>query len=122
MERILAASRQGRNGPAVEAVLQSNDCIAAVTVFVMGIFPSRFDGTFVGFGTGVGEEYLLHACLLTEFFGQDGLRFCKENVGNMAQFMELRFDGMNPHVITDTKNVDSNTGAKIDVFLAIDVI
>ena len=122
MERVLAASRQGGNGPAMEAVLQGDDRIAAVTVLVMRIFPGRLDGTFVGFGTGVGEENFLHARLLAEFFSQDGLGFRKEDVGNMAQFMELRFDGFNPYVITDAENIDSDTGTEIDVFLAIDVI
>ena len=122
MERVLAASRQGGNGPAVEAVLQSDDRIAAVTVFVMGIFPDRLDGAFVGFGTGVGEEDFLHARLLAEFFSQDGLGFRKEDVGNMAQFMELRFDGFNPYVITDAENIDSDTGTEVDIFLAIDII
>ena len=64
----------------MEAVFQGDDRMAAVTVFVMRIFPSRLNGTFVSFGTGIGEEYLLHARLLAEFFRQDGLRFRVEDV------------------------------------------
>ena len=122
MERVLAASRQGGNGPAVEAVLQGDDGVAAVAVFVVRILAGRLDGTFVGFGTGVREEDLLHARLLAEFFGQDGLGFRKEDVGNMAQFMELRFNGFDPHVVTDAEVVDGNTGAEVDVFLAVHII
>ena len=113
---------QGGNGPAVEAVLQGDDGITAVAIFVVRIFAGRLDGTFVGFGTGVGEEDFLHACLLAEFFSQDGLRFRKEDVGNMAQFMELRFDGFDPHIIADTEDVDGNAGTEVDIFLAIDII
>ena len=122
MERVLAARRQGGNGPAVEAVLQGDDGIAAIAVFVVRILAGRLDGTFVGFGTGIREEDLLHTRLLAEFFGQDGLGFRKEDVGNMAQFMELRFNGFDPHVVTDAEDVDGNTGAEVDVFLAVYII
>ena len=36
--------------------------------------------------------------------------------------MELRFDGFDPHVVTDAEDVDGNTGAEVDVFLAVHII
>ena len=36
--------------------------------------------------------------------------------------MELRFDGLNPFVVTDAKDIDGNAGTEIDIFFAIDIV
>ena len=61
MEHILTCSGQGCYRTAMEAINKRNDDITTITVFVMTIFTSRLDGTFVRFGTRVTEEHLFHA-------------------------------------------------------------
>ena len=106
----------------METIFQGDDRMAAVAIFIVRIFPGRLNGTFIGFGTGIREEHLLHPRLLAQFFGQDGLRFRVKDVRNVAQFMELRFDGLNPFVVTDAKDIDGNAGTEVDILFPLYVV
>lgn len=36
--------------------------------------------------------------------------------------MELCFDGLNPFIVTDTKNIDGNAGTEVDVLFSVYII
>ena len=69
MEYILASGRQGSNSTTMEAINQGDDDMTTFTVFVMAIFTSCFDGTFIRLCTRVGEKYLFHARFSAQLFG-----------------------------------------------------
>ena len=46
------------------------DDMTTFAVFVMAIFTSCFDGTFIRLCTRVGEKYLLHTCFSAQLFCQ----------------------------------------------------
>ena len=122
MKRILAAGRQRGHRPAVKAVFQRDDRIAAVAVLVVRIFAGRLDGAFVRFCAGVGKEDLFHARFFAEHFCQDDLGLCIKYVGNMAQLVELGRHRILPDIVTDAEDVDGNAGAEVDILLAVDIV
>ena len=56
MEYILSCSRQGSNSTTMEAINQSDDDMTTFAIFVMAIFTSCFDGTFIRLCTRVRKN------------------------------------------------------------------
>lgn len=122
MEYVLAGCSEGGDGTAVEAVDQGDDGGSVLAVLVDGVFSGSLDGAFIGFSAGVGEEYVLHACLFAERLCQVCLGHGVEKVGYMVQGMELLGDGFDPGFIGNAEDVDADAGAHVDVFFAFVVI
>ena len=72
MEDVLTGCGQSGHGPSMEGIDEGDDGISSISILVIGIFPCPFDGTFIGFGSGIGEEDFFHACLFADHFGQIG--------------------------------------------------
>lgn len=60
VENVLACGGKGGNGAAVEPIDEGNDFISFFSILVNGVLPGSLDSAFIGFGTGVGKENLLH--------------------------------------------------------------
>ncbi len=119
VEDFLSVGGEGGDGAAVEAVDQGDDGGAVFAVFVDGVFAGAFDGTFVGFSAGVGEEYFFHAGFLAEDFCEFGVGLGVEEVGNVVQCVKLFLYGCHPGFVGDAEDVYADAAAKVDVFFAV---
>ena len=119
MEYILACSRQGSNSTTMEAINQGDDDMTTFTIFVMAIFTSCFDGTFIRLCTRVREEYLLHTCFSAQLFCQFNLWQRIVQIRDMVQRMRLLCYRLCPFIVIYTKGCYTNTRSKIDVFFTI---
>lgn len=44
------------------------------------------------------------------------------DIGYMAQFIKLSYNGIFPLVITEAENIDGNTGTEINIFFTVHII
>ena len=57
VEHILAGGGQGCQRAAMEGIDKRDDLAAALAIRVYAVFAGTLNGTLVGFGTRVAEEY-----------------------------------------------------------------
>ena len=106
VEVILSGGGQGGQGPAMEALLQRHNSRAGGSFVFRSPFPGNLDGAFIGFCSGIGEEHLGHAGLITQGLGQVGTGSSVEQVRHMLNAVDLLFNSCDPFVIRYTEGGD----------------
>ena len=82
----------------------------------------QFDGTFVRFGAGVGEEGLAEAAEFYQFFGGGGLLGGVVEVGAVDEASRLAGNGFHQWRIGMSEDVDGDAGKEVKVASAVAVI
>ena len=68
---ILAGGRQGFHGTSMEGIPGGDD-LELFGILAVAVFPSQFDGPFVGFRPAVAEEHPVEGGHFTQLFGRFG--------------------------------------------------
>ena len=106
MEMILTGGGQGGQRTTVEALLQRHNSRAGGSFVFRGPFPRNLDGAFIGFCSGIGEEHLGHAGLITQGLGQVGTGGSVEQVRHVLNAVNLLLHSRDPFIIRHTERGD----------------
>ena len=77
----------------MERVVHRDDFVGVGSALVFGEFPCKFNPCFVGFGTAIAEEALVHIRVIDEQFRQLCLWFNVVEIGDVQEFPCLLTDG-----------------------------
>ena len=119
MEVVLSRCRQGGQRAPVETVHQRYDGIAVTALFPGGILSRHFNGAFVGFRTGIGEEYFLHPGFFTQELGKNRARLGVVEVGGVLHLAQLGGDCRHPSIVCEAEGGDTDAGAHVHIAFSV---
>ena len=118
----LAGRGHGTEGAAVEAFLCCYDVVAVGAVLLNAVLPGHLDHGFVGLGTGVLEEDLVHADRRADLFSQQGLGNRVGVIKCLHDVPGLIADGVYNSVVAVAEGVYGDAGVEVQVGRVVFVV
>ena len=122
MEMVLACCGQGGQGSAVEAVFESQNGVAVLTLLLGRVLSCHLDGALVGLSAGVSEKHLVHAGLFAQKLGKPGAGLGIIQVGGMLQGRCLLGNCLYPYIVAQAEAGNADAAAHVDVFPAVSAV
>jgi hypothetical protein len=123
---VIFRLRGGGNGsqgtPVETAVKRDNFALFRTFTVICGKPACEFDRRFVGFGAGVTEKrFRRKRCPGYQLRRQPDRRFVEIDITGMPEFLALGEQCIDQFRILMAQRVDADTGAEIDIFVAVQI-
>ena len=115
-----AGRRKRGERAAMPGLLHDND-LRIVDAALMTVQTCNLDGTFVGLGTGIAEERVIHARQFAQLLRQRGLLRHLNQIGGVDDFAGLLGDGFDEPGVRMTESGYGDTGERVEITLAVGI-
>ena len=117
MEHVLSRCRKRGDRTSVKAILECDDRRFSAELG-LAVLSCRLDRALVGFRARVREEDLLHSRAHTKLLRKASAGLAVIKIRGVLDLSELLGDRRDPLVIGNTKAVDGNTRAEVNIFVS----